>query len=126
MSLVVAAAGIMLTLLIFARERVAELALYRALGAVRKQIFWLFVGKGSSIAILGVVLGVLGGSVLAMILIFVINRAYFGWTIQVHWPWAALIEQGATIGFAAIAASLYPAARASKTPAIELSREDLW
>ncbi len=103
----------------------AELALYRALGAVRGQIFWLFVGKGSSIAILAIVLGVLGGSILAMVLIFVINPAYFGWTIRMHWPWPALFEQAATIGFAAIAASVYPAARASQTPAVELSREDL-
>ena len=28
---------------------------------------------------------------LALILIFVINRAYFGWTIQLYWPWAAIL-----------------------------------
>ena len=62
---------------------------------------------------------------LAGILILVINRAYFGWTIQMYWPWRAVLEQLAAIVAAALAASLYPALRASATPASELSREDL-
>jgi len=70
------------------------------------------------------VLGLLGGMVLAVILIYVINRDYFGWTIQVHWPVATLAQQAATILLAAVAASLYPALRASRTPATELTRED--
>ena len=66
-----------------------------------------------------------GGTALAMVLIFVINRAYFGWTIQVHWPWVALAEQGLTILAATVIASLYPAAKASRTAAAELRREDV-
>jgi putative ABC transport system permease protein len=57
--------------------------------------------------------------------VFVINRAYFGWTIQLHWPWGAVAQQIATIVGAAVLASLYPALRASRTPATELSRDDV-
>jgi putative ABC transport system permease protein len=124
MALLVAASGIMLTLLILARERLSELAVYRALGARRRQIFGFFVAKGAGIGILGMAIGLAGGSVLAAILIFVINRAYFGWTIQVWWPWGQLAAAGATILAAALAASVYPALRASRTPATELSRDD--
>ncbi len=46
MALLIAACGITLTLLVLARERVAELALYRALGAGRRQIFGVFLGRG--------------------------------------------------------------------------------
>ena len=74
---------------------------------------------------LAVLLGVAGGVVLAGILVLVINRAYFGWTIQMYWPWAAVLEQLAAIVAAALVASLYPALRASATPATELAREDL-
>jgi putative ABC transport system permease protein len=74
---------------------------------------------------LGLILGSLGGVLLAGILIFVINRAYFGWTIQVCWPWPSLLVQAATIASVAVAASIYPALRASRTPAAELSRENL-
>jgi putative ABC transport system permease protein len=125
MALLIAVAGITLTLLVLARERVAELALYRALGATRGQLFAHFVGKGLGMAGLALVLGAAGGVVLAGILVLVINRAYFGWTIQMYWPWRAVLEQLAAIVAAALVASLYPALRASATPATELSRDAL-
>ena len=125
MALLVAATGITLTLLVLARERAPELAVYRAIGARRRQIFRHFLGKGLGIGVFGLALGLAAGSVLAAILILVINRAYFGWTIQVHWPWDQLATAAATILAAAVVASLYPAARASRTPAAQLARDDL-
>ena len=125
LALMVAAGGITLTLLILGRERRAELALYRALGAHRRQVFRFFVGKGAGIGVLGLVIGMAAGLVLAWILIFVINRAYFGWTIRVAWPWGQLAAGALTILAAAMLASVYPALRASRTPAGQLSRDDL-
>ena len=125
MSLLIAVCGITLTLLVLARERVSELALYRALGASRAQIFRVFMGKGLAMGILGLAMGILGGIILAAILIFVINRTYFGWTIQVYWPGWSILKQVVTILGAALVASLYPALRASKVPATELSRDDI-
>ena len=124
-SLLIAVAGIIMTLLVLAREESAELALYRSLGARRSQLFRIFVGKGLGMGVAGLILGLAGGVVLAAILVFVINRAYFGWTIQVHWPWGTVLAQSATILAAAVLASLYPALAASRTPATQLSREDL-
>ncbi len=125
MSLIVAAAGIALTLVVLARERLSELALYRALGATRHQIFRIFVGKGLAMGVVALVLGAVGGLILACILIYVVNRSYFGWTIQFHWPVLELVQQAGTILLAAVVASLFPALRASRTPATELSRDDL-
>ncbi len=124
-SLLIAVAGIILTLLVLAREESAELALYRSLGARRSQLFRIFVGKGLGMGVTGLALGLAGGVALAAILVFVINRAYFGWTIQVHWPWGTVLAQSATILAAAVLASLYPALAASRTPATQLSREDV-
>jgi putative ABC transport system permease protein len=124
-SLLIAVSGITLTLLILARERISELALYRALGAERSQIFRIYFGKGMSIAVLSSILGTMGGIALAMILIFWINRAYFGWTIRLSLPWWDLSQELSLILLAAALASLYPALRASKTPATELNRDDL-
>lgn len=125
MALLVAACGITLTLLVLARERRSELALYRALGAGRHQILRLFLGKGLAIGLLGLALGAIAGAGLAAILVLIINRAWFGWTIQVALPWRDLAVAVATILGAAALASIYPAARASATPALELSRDDL-
>jgi putative ABC transport system permease protein len=125
MALLIAAIGISLTLLILARERAAELALYRALGAARRQVFGLLLGEGLSLAALGLLLGLVGGLGLAALLILVINRAYFGWTIQPAWPGSALAQQVLVILAAAGVASLYPAWRSSLAAAQELSREDV-
>jgi putative ABC transport system permease protein len=125
MALLVAASGITLTLLVLARERRSELALYRALGAGRRQILRLFLGKGLAIGVFGLLLGALAGAAFAAILVLVINRAYFGWTIQVALPWRDLASAAVTILGVAALASLYPAARASTTPATDLSRDDL-
>ena len=125
MGLLIAVAGVTLTLLVIAREHVSELALYRALGAARSQIFRLFVGKGLAMGGLAILLGVGGGLVLAAILIYVINRSYFGWTIQTSLPVTTLLEQAASILLATVVASAYPALRAARTPATELSRDDV-
>jgi len=125
MSLAVAASGIALGLLILARERAAELALYRSLGAVRSQILRIFLGKGLGMALGGLALGAAGGTALSLILIYMINRAYFGWTIHFYVPWAALTRALVTILAGALLASIYPAVRASETPATELAREDV-
>jgi putative ABC transport system permease protein len=124
MALLVAATGITLTLLILARERRSELALYRALGARKRQIFGFIVGKGLSIGVAGLLLGLAGGAALAAVLIYLINRAYFGWTIQATWPWGMLGSAALTIVVAAVAASVYPALAASRAPAAYLSRDD--
>jgi putative ABC transport system permease protein len=125
MGLLIAACGITLTLIVIARERVSELALYRALGAVREQIFGIFLGKGLAMAVLALLLGSVGGTLLAVILIFVVNRAFFGWTIQAYWPWGTLGLQALAILAVAAGAAVYPALRAAQTPAAELNRDDL-
>ncbi len=125
MSLVIAVCGIALMLIVLAREQVSELALYRSIGATRRQLFKIYVGKGLGMGTLGLLLGLFGGVLLAGLLIFVINRAYFGWTIQPSFAWEAIAQQCVTILGAAVVASLYPALAASRTPATELSRENL-
>jgi putative ABC transport system permease protein len=125
MSLIIAACGITLTLLVLARERISELALYRALGASRPQIFRVFLGQGLALAVFGIGMGSAGGLALALILVFGINRAYFGWTLALHFPMQALAGEALLLLSAAMLASLYPAFRASRTPATELSRDDL-
>jgi putative ABC transport system permease protein len=125
MALAVAVTGVALTLLVLARERLAELALFRALGAVPRQVLLLFLGEGVALGLFGIFVGVIGGVAFALLLIYEINRAYFGWTIQPSWPIGTLLVQMLVVLGATVLASLYPAILASRTRAIELSREDV-
>jgi len=125
MGLVIAAAGVTLSLLVLARERRAELALYRAIGASRSGLAALFLGRGLALGIAGLALGALGGGALALVLVRSVNPAFFGWTLGVHVPWARLAGQAAAILAAAAAASVHPALVASRTPVQELSRDAL-
>jgi putative ABC transport system permease protein len=125
MGLLVAVSGVLLTLLAAAQERRAEVALYRALGATRVQAFLVFAGKGAGISALGIALGFAGGAALAAVLVRVVNRDFFGWTLELHWPVRMLALQAGAILFAGLAASLFPAAASSDAPATELSRDAL-
>lgn len=125
MSLLIAASGITLTLLILAGERVGELALYRALGASRAQVWRVFMGKGLGLALAGSGLGAIGGVALAVVLVRVIHRDWFGWTIAWHWPWRDFAGEFSLLMAAALVASLYPAWRATRIRASELTRENL-
>jgi putative ABC transport system permease protein len=73
----------------------------------------------------GLALGALGGTGLALVLVGSVNPAFFGWTIGVHVPWTHLALQTATILAAAALASVHPALVASRTPVRELSRDAL-
>ena len=123
-ALLIAVAGIALTLLIRARERGAELALYRALGATPAQVFRLVLGEGVGIGALGLALGLGGGVGLALLLVHVINPAWFGWTLQQSWPLGRLAGQALLILVAAGLAAVEPARRCGRALARELTLDD--
>jgi len=48
------------------------------------------------------------GIVLSLLLIFVINKQSFGWTIQFHWPIAVLLSALTLVYVATVLAGFYP------------------
>ena len=93
-------------------ERERELALLQALGASRGQIMGMVLVESGLASLLSYILGALSGSVLALLLILVINKQAFGWTIHlflapdVYWQTLLLVL---VLG---LAAGAYPAWRA--------------
>ena len=71
-------------------ERRRELATLRALGVSRSQIQKLIFWESCYVAGLGAGLGILVGLALSVLLIKVINKQSFGWTIQFTLPWETL------------------------------------
>ena len=64
------------------------------------------------------------GIVLAVILIFVINRRSFGWTLEVALAPGVLLGAVALAVAAAIAAGIYPALRMARTPPAVALRDE--
>ena len=108
LALLIAVLGVALNLVVQARERSGELALLRSLGATRRQVFQLFVGEGLAMGLLGLGLGLAGGIGLAALLILVVNRTWFGWTIQPAVPWLDLGWQVVTVLAATALAAAIP------------------
>ena len=112
----VAIIGIFLTLTTLVSEREREIGVLRAIGASRLQIRGIVLIESSLIGLLASLLGMVAGLALSLVLTFVINKAFFGWTIQLSCPWPTVLLTPVWIVLAAIVAAWWPAARAARIP----------
>jgi putative ABC transport system permease protein len=76
------------------------------------------------IGVLASALGGASGLCLSLVLTGVINRAFFGWTIQLAFPWASLAWTPVWIITAAVAAGWIPAWRAGRLNIAEAVRSE--
>jgi putative ABC transport system permease protein len=114
-------AGALLTLVI---DRRRELGLLRFLGASSSQVRKLILVEACLLGLLANIAGATLGYFLSLILIFVINKQSFGWTIRFHWP-VAIVLGALTFVFAStVLSGLYPAQIAVRLNPIEVVHED--
>ncbi|MFN2476131.1 MAG: ABC transporter permease, partial [Chthoniobacterales bacterium] len=113
-AVIVAIVGICLTLTTLITERSRELAVLRAIGASVGQLRQVLLWESAMIGLLAAAVGLASGICLSFVLTGVINRAFFGWTIQLAFPWASLALTPIWIVAAAIVAGSLPAWRAGR------------
>ena len=92
--IVVAVIGLGMTLSSILLDRRAELTTLRALGLRRAELANATAVEGGLLAVSGVVAGTIASLGLGWILIYVINKQSFGWTLQFQIPWLALAALG--------------------------------
>ena len=114
-------AGALMALVI---DRRREIAVLRFLGAGGGQLRRLILIESGLLGLFANVLGLALGFFLSLILIFVINKQSFGWTIQFHQPVGLLLAALSLIYLAAIIAGLYPARLAARLNPIEAVHEE--
>ncbi|HWS72203.1 MAG TPA: FtsX-like permease family protein, partial [Thermoanaerobaculia bacterium] len=85
-AIVVAVLGIVNTLAALILERTRELALLRVSGMSTAEIRTMIVLESSLLGLASIVVGLAMGYALSWILIYVINKQSFGWTIEFHTP----------------------------------------
>jgi putative ABC transport system permease protein len=123
LALGVALIGVLLSLMALAIERESEVRVLRALGMRRGELVGLAMIQSSW---LGAVTGILAcplGVLLAQVMIKVINRRAFGWTIGFLPDYAGLATSLGLGLLASVLAGLYPAWKWSHGPADEALRE---
>ena len=122
-AVIVAIIGIAGALLALVIDRRRELGLLRFLGP-GSQIRKLILLEAGLIGLLANLVGLALGIVLSLLLIFVINKQSFGWTIQFHWPVAVLLAALSVVYAATVLAGLYPARVAIRLNPIEVVHEE--
>lgn len=123
-AVVIAMLGIVNTLVTSVLERRREFATLRAIGGSAEQIQQLVLWEAAYLGVIGIVLGLIGGGMLSLLLIKVINKQSFGWTIQMILPIGALIQAVVLAVIATLVAGYFPARWAARQPVIEGLREE--
>jgi putative ABC transport system permease protein len=123
-AIAVAVLGVFNTLTALVLERRREIGLLRVLGASAARVRRAVRYEAAAIGGLGIALGLASGAAMALVLVHVINRQSFGWTIALHWPWAFLACALALVFATTLLAAARPAGLAAATDAAAALKEE--
>jgi putative ABC transport system permease protein len=123
-AVVVAVMGIAGALIALVIDRRRELGLLRFLGASSGQIRKMILVEAGLLGLLANLAGFALGYFLSLILVFVINKQSFGWTIRFHWPVAVLLGAFTVVYVATLVSGLYPARVAVRLNPLEVIHEE--
>ena len=112
------------SLLALVLDRRRELGLLRFLGASGGQVRGMILTEAAFLGLLASILGLALGMALSLLLIYVVNRQSFGWTIQFHLPGGLLAGAVLLVWVVTVIAGLYPARVASRMNPIEVIQEE--
>jgi len=123
-AIAVAMLGAANSLLAMVLDRRREFGLLRYLGAAPAQIRRMILLEAGFLGIAANLLGLALGFVLSLVLIYVINKQSFGWTIQFHPPLALLAGASTLVWMTTVLAGIYPARAAARLNPIEVIHEE--
>ena len=114
-AIAVALLGITLALSTLVAERAWDIAALRSIGAGRGQIAALHLTEAGLIGLVSAALGMVCGLLLSMVLTWVVNKAFFGWTVRYEVPWGEWLATPLWVTATALLAGLIPAWKAAGT-----------
>jgi putative ABC transport system permease protein len=104
--------------------RRGEFGMLRHLGVTRREIARMLAFEGAALGAIGVAAGLVVGALVSMILIFVVNRQSFHWTMDVHVPWLLLAVLSVVLIAAAAATAAFSGRRAMGDDVVRAVKED--
>lgn len=124
MTTVVAFIGVLSAMMSLQLDKQRQLGILKAIGLTARQLWQLITLETG---LMGAVAGILAmptGYILALILVYIINRRSFGWTLQMHITPEPFVQALVIAVLAAFLAGLYPASRIIQRNTAEAIRFD--
>ncbi|HXL98050.1 MAG TPA: FtsX-like permease family protein [Steroidobacteraceae bacterium] len=107
-----------------ALARRAQFGMLRHIGMLRRQVLSMLAIEGVIMSTLSAIYGLLLGGALSLILVYVINRQSFNWSIDLAVPWRQLGTLSAALIVAAALTALWSGRAAMSQDAVRAVRED--
>ena len=123
-ALLVGLAGISSHFAALAYARRREFGVLRHLGLRKRDIGVMLAAEGALIGALGALVGLVLGFAVSLILIYVVNRQSFHWSMELHPPWAWMAVLAGVLILLASAAALASGGVAMNRAAVLAVKED--
>jgi len=108
--------------LVFARRR--EFGMLRHIGLTRRQVAGMLATEGLLVSGIGLIVGLALGWLMSLILVFVVNRQSFHWSMDLHVPWLALLALAVVLLVLATATTLVSARAAMGGDVVRAVKDD--
>ena len=108
--------------MVLARRR--ELGVLRHLGLTRRQIAGMLAAEGALLAFTGALAGLASGAAISLVLVYVVNRQSFNWSIDLHPPFALLLSLVALLVVLAVVTAVLSGREAMGMGPVRAVRED--
>jgi putative ABC transport system permease protein len=104
--------------------RRGEFGMLRHLGITRGEIGRMLAFEGAALGAVGVATGLVVGFVVSLVLIYVVNRQSFHWTMDLHVPWALLAALSVVLVAAAALTAAASGRQAMGADVVRAVKED--
>jgi len=108
--------------IVLARRR--EFGVLRHLGLTRSQIGAMLAAEGGLLALLGALAGLAAGAAISLVLVHVVNRQSFNWSMEMHFPLLLLVSLTALLVGLAILTAVVSGREAMGMGPVRAVRED--
>ena len=108
--------------IVLARRR--EFGVLRHLGVTRSQIGSMLACEGGLLSLLGTLAGLVCGTAISLVLVYVVNRQSFNWGMSLHPPYALLAALGGIVVVLGIATAFFSGREATSQAAIRSVKDD--
>jgi putative ABC transport system permease protein len=108
--------------LVLARRR--EFGMLRHIGMTRRQVAGMLATEGLAVSGLGLAVGMGLGFLMSVILIHVVNRQSFHWSMALHMPWGLLVALAGLLLALAMATTVVSARQAMGHDVIRAVKDD--